>query len=336
MDGRAQSRPLRVYGGPIFGSFGRVSCHSRNSPEPITIAEPITSPMVGTSPHSAKPKMHRPDQREILERHHRRGRRQMDRARPPVLSEHVADAVADDQRHVAPARRHEKERQRQAVEHRQPDQLVDGQRLGQFRPRHAAHADGDGAEQDRIAERVERADLEGLAAGAGDDQHADKADHQRGPARPSDRLLEEKHRGQGGKQRRREIDRGGAGERHHAERDQQQGLRGELRHAAEHVSARPPRVEHRQAFGRQRIGGKQQQGDEHPAEQHLAGRVGGDQPFRGGAGEGEDRAGRHHVEDRQRNPLLPRRRLGDGPFGAVARGHVRMAIGFGVAGIALP
>ena len=116
----------------------------------------------------------------------------------------------------------------------------------------------------------------------------------------------------------REVDRGRAGERHHAERDQQQRLRGELRHAAQHVGGRPARVQHGPAGGRQGECREQDQRDEDAAEQHLADRIGRDQPFRGGAGEREDHARRDHVEDRLRNPLLPRRRLGDAPFDAAA------------------
>src|SRR4029077_20457858 len=33
----------------------RDSCQNRNTPEPTTIAEPISRPAVGTSPHTAKP-----------------------------------------------------------------------------------------------------------------------------------------------------------------------------------------------------------------------------------------------------------------------------------------
>ena len=42
--------------GSIFFIFGRDLCQSRNRPEPTTIAEPMSRPIVGTSPHSAKPK----------------------------------------------------------------------------------------------------------------------------------------------------------------------------------------------------------------------------------------------------------------------------------------
>src|SRR3954468_1819852 len=38
-------------------SARRDSCHSRNSPEATTTAEPIRRPMVGTSPQMAKPKI---------------------------------------------------------------------------------------------------------------------------------------------------------------------------------------------------------------------------------------------------------------------------------------
>src|SRR5215813_2470535 len=42
---------------PARPSARRDSCHSRNSPEPTTTAEPINRPMVGTSPQMANPKM---------------------------------------------------------------------------------------------------------------------------------------------------------------------------------------------------------------------------------------------------------------------------------------
>ena len=85
-------------------------------------------------------------------------------------------------------------------------------------------------------------------------------------------------------------------------------LRGELRHAAQHMRARPPRVQHRQPRGRQGEGGEHDERDKHPAEQHFADRIGCDQPFRGGAREREDHAGGDHEQDRLRNPLLPCRR----------------------------
>ncbi len=43
--------------------------------------------------------------------------------------------------------------------------------------------DGHGAEQHRVAEREQRADLERVGARIGDDQHAEESDHQRDPAR---------------------------------------------------------------------------------------------------------------------------------------------------------
>src|SRR3981081_3362617 len=46
-----------------------------------------------------KAEQHRPDQRQILERHHRRGRREMNGTCPPVLAEKIAEAVGHDHWH---------------------------------------------------------------------------------------------------------------------------------------------------------------------------------------------------------------------------------------------
>ena len=52
--------------------------------------------------------------------------------------------------------------------------------LGRGQP---AHAGGHGAVHDGVGEREQRADGEGLGAGAGHDQHAEEADQDRRPAR---------------------------------------------------------------------------------------------------------------------------------------------------------
>ena len=64
----------------------RDSRHSRNSPEPATIAPPIDQADGRQVAPDREAEHHRPDQREILERRDHRRRREMDRARPPCIA----------------------------------------------------------------------------------------------------------------------------------------------------------------------------------------------------------------------------------------------------------
>ena len=172
---------------------------------------------------------------------------------------------------------------------------------------HAAHARDHRAEQHRIAEREQRADLERIRAGTRDHQHAEEADQQHAPAGRADLLVQEIGRGERREDRRGEHDRGRAGERHQAESDQQHRLRGGLRAGAHRMRAEPPRAIDREARGRQHEARDRDQRHAGADEQHLADRVDRDQPFRGRARGGEDHARDDHVEDRERDVLLARR-----------------------------
>ncbi len=182
-----------------------------------------------------------------------------------------------------------------------------------FGRRHAAHAHHDRAEQDCVAEREQRADLKRIRAGRGDHQHAEKADEQGGPARGAHPLVQEVDRGERGEDRRREHDRRHAGERHHGEGDRQHGLRGALRAGSDQVRADPPRAKDHEAGRRQDECAKEDQRNERAGEQHLADRVGRDQPFRRGIRAGEYRARPDHQHDRERNVLAARARRGRHP-----------------------
>ena len=168
----------------------------------------------------------------------------MQRARPPILSHRIGDAVEHDPRGVDRRGRGPAQGQQQCEQGGEQRQLVEGQRLRRFRRGHSAHARGDRPVKDGVRQREQRADLERARSRLGDDEHAAKAHEQRQPARQAYRFLEQQRRGQGRKQRRGEVDGGGAGERHQAERDQQEHLRAALRNRAQHVMAKASRAEH--------------------------------------------------------------------------------------------
>ena len=169
---------------------------------------------------------------------------------------------------------------------------------------HAANAGGHGAEQDGVAEREQGADLEGVAAGVGDDQDAKEADHQDNGTLPANRLFQEDRRGQRGEQRRGEVDGRGAGQRHQAEGDQQQALRGRLRNGSYQVRRRPAGAEHDQPVHRDDECSAGDQATEGAEEKHLTDRIEVDQPFRRRAGEREQHRRCHHVPDGKRNAFL--------------------------------
>ena len=109
-----------------------------------------------------------------------------------------------------------------------------------------------------------------------DQEHAGEADQEREPARPGDPLAEQEGGHQRGEQRRGEIDRHRARERHHAEGEQNEGLRQRLRHAAQRVCAELLRLEHRKAEPRQDEGGDADEADRAARKQDLADRIGDD------------------------------------------------------------
>ena len=171
---------------------------------------------------------------------------------------------------------------------------------------HSAHARGDRPVKDGVRKREQRADLERARSRRGDDEHAAKAHQQRQPARQADCFLEQQRRGERRKQRRGEIDGGGAGERHQAERDQQECLRAALRNRAQHVMAKALRAEHGKPGVRQDEERAGEERDRRAGEQHLADRIARHQPFRDCARNGEHDRGADHVENAERDMLPPR------------------------------
>src|SRR3954470_22282119 len=82
------------------------------------------------------------------------------------------------------------------------------------------------------------------------------------------------------------------------------------------MRAQPGRAEHRKSRRRQDENAEREQADQGAGEQHLADRVGRDQPFRGGVRATEHRARGDHQEDRKRNVRAPYM-VGNGPCGGV-------------------
>ena len=92
---------------------------------------------------------------------------------------------------------------------------------------------------------------ETVGAWRGHQQHAEEARGQRAGAGKSDLFLQPQRGEQGCEERRRKINGDGAGQRHQAERDDDQALRGGLRRAPSEMVAQPPCAQHEEAGARQ-------------------------------------------------------------------------------------
>ena len=161
-----------------------------------------TRPTVGTSPHTANPS--RPPTPAKIEERRDCGRRCEVQAR---VHQYCPIALVRPLNSISPAsarwRDHRTAEQRE--ERRSAGELVHQQCLGRFGRRHAAHRGGDRAVDQRVREREQRADLERLGAGIGDDEDAEKAHDQREPARQSRHPPSASRRDQRGEQRRQKL-----------------------------------------------------------------------------------------------------------------------------------
>src|SRR5262249_62420898 len=73
-----------------------------------------------------------PNEREVIKRHYRRSGGEMERARPQILSERVAEPVHHHGAPVPESRRHPAERQSRGKEDREEHHLVHGQRFSRL------------------------------------------------------------------------------------------------------------------------------------------------------------------------------------------------------------
>ena len=157
--------------------------------------------------------------------------------------------------------------------------LKHGQRFGRFGCGHAAHGSGDTPEQYGIGEGEHRAEPKTIGAGRRDQQHADKARHQRADARQANFFVQPKGGEKYRKQRRREIDRNRAGKRHQAERNDDQTLRRCLRRTAAKMVAQPIRAQHSKARARQDEYSAREELGDGAEKQNFDKRVFGNLPF---------------------------------------------------------
>ena len=232
----------------------------------------------------------------------------MERARPPILSHGIGNAVEDDPAGIHRGRPGPRPRQEQREKRREQRELIKDQRLRRFGCRHASHAHGDRPVEDGVRQCEQRADLERSSSGMGDDEHAAKAHEQRHPTSRPHRLLEQQRGDEGREQRRGKVDGDGAGKRHQAEGDQQKRLRAPLRNRTHHVMGQAPRAKDGKPGLRhdeERASDERNQGS---GEENLADRVACHQPFRNGARGRKHNGGGDHVENAERD-MFPSRRL---------------------------